>query len=189
MKLHTKIRQLRQERKIKLTQLHSRIKHLFGEQTLAYRSLQRIEAGQTDAKISSLHQICLGLGITMKTLYEDVEDAQTDLIRRGNPHGKYIYSNAALAEILSTNTVNFFALHLILEPGGKTKVEKDPEGNQKFTKWIYVLSGKLACFLEKEKIILKKGDAFCFDSRVAHYFENKHSNTTQCIIIHNPRRI
>ena len=192
MKLHEKIKQIRQEKKLKIADLHRRIQKIFGRKTLTYRSIQRIEAGQTDGKVSSLYQICLGLGITLKELHQetDQEPSPVEHIKKNEPQGHYLYNKSAYAQILTGPKMDFLALDLVLQPGGKTKIEKDPEGEIPFKKWIYILKGrKLTCIVNNKRYVLKKGDALSFDSRLPHYFENTSPTETRTIIIQNPRHI
>jgi len=154
MKLHEKITQLRKERGLKIKDLHDKLKEIFGDKALSYRTLLRIEKGYTDGRGSSLYQICLGLGILLKELRE-----------------------------------SFLALELALEKDSRTSIEKDPEGDKKFEKWLYVLKGSLRCVVKGVKFNLKKGDCISFDSSVTHFFENTASGQTRCIVVQNPRHI
>jgi len=190
MKLYEKIKNLRKEKKLKLTELHRRIQAIFENKALTYRTLQRIENGQTDSKTSSLYQICLGLGINFKDLYEGVEeDLKAKYIKKNESQGKYIYNKDACAEILTDSKVEFLALRLLLQPEGKTKPEEDPKEEIKFKKWVYVLRGELTCIVGDQKFIIKKDDSLSFDSSLTHHFENNSAGETHCLIIQNPRCI
>lgn len=191
MKLHQKITKIRKEKKLKIRDLHNKLKAIFGEKALSYRSLLRIEKGHTDSRISSLYQICLALGITLEELKEGTEEKSgiVDYIKRNKREGKYTYNKNAYAEILSGPKRKFLALELILKPKGKTNIEKDPEGKEKFEKWIYILKGELTCIIKDTRFILKKGDCISFYSSIAHSFENNSSKKTSCIIIQNPVHI
>lgn len=190
MKLHEKIGLLRRESNLKLVDLHRRITQVFGKNAITYRSLHRIQAGQADGKASSLHQICVGLGIKMRDLYAGVdEEMQADHIKREKSEGRYVYSNDAYAEIFSNRKVDFFAIHLVVNPQGRTKSERDPQGEQRFIKWVYMLMGRITCVVNDRRITLKKGDSFCFDSRKPHYFENNTQKKARAVIIQSPRRI
>jgi mannose-6-phosphate isomerase-like protein (cupin superfamily) len=191
MHLHEKIAQLRREKNLKISGLHSKIKEIFGDKALSYRTLLRIEKGDTDGRGSSLHQICLGLGVSLKELRQGTERefSIADYLKKSKREGKYIYNKGVYAEILTGAKRSFLALELVLEPQGKTQIEKDPEGEEKFEKWLYVLKGKLTCTVKGVKFILKKGDCISFDSTLPHSFENSASTPTHAILIQNPRHI
>ena len=191
MKLHQKITQLRKERGLKITDLHDKLKEIFGDKALSYRTLLRIEKGYTDGRGSSLYQICLGLGILLKELREKTEEEFTiaDYFKKNKRQGKYVYSYGAQAEILTGAKTSFLALELTLEKDSKTSIEKDPEGEKKFEKWLYVLRGSLRCVVKGVKFTLKKGDCISFDSSLPHFFENTSSGQTRCIVVQNPRHI
>lgn len=191
MKLYQKITKIRKEKKLKITGLHNRLVDLFGGNALSYRTLLRIEKGHTDGRASSLEQICMGLGVTLKELREGTEEEFTiaDYIKKHEREGKYIYNEKAFAEILTGAKRKFLALELVLEPGAKTKIEKDPETLEGFEKWIYVLMGRIDCVVRNVRFTLKKGDSISFNSSLPHYFENNTSKITRCIFIQNPRHI
>ncbi|UCC95690.1 MAG: cupin domain-containing protein [Candidatus Omnitrophota bacterium] len=191
MKLHQKITTLRKEKGLKIKDLHTKLKEIFADKALSYRTLLRIEKGHTDGRASSLYQICVGLGITLEELKAGTEEENTvaDYIKRNKREGRYTYNERAYAEILTGPKRKFLVLELFLGPKGKTSVEKDPEGGEKFEKWIYVTKGKLTCVIKGIKFILAKGDCICFDSRLAHSFENNSFRRTRCIIIQNPAHL
>jgi len=190
MKLHQKITQLREEKNLKIKDLHHKLKEIFGGKALSYRTLLRIEKGYSDGRGSSLYQICLGLGVSLKELREGTEQEFTiaDYLKKGKREGKYIYNERAYAEILTGAKRKFLALELVLEPGAKTSIEKDPETGE-YEKWIYVLKGKLSCTVKGVKFSLKREDSISFDSTLPHSFENTSSQQTRCILIQNPRHI
>lgn len=190
MRLHEKIAQIRREKNLKISDLHNRIKEIFGDKALSYRTLLRIEKGDTDGRGSSLHQICLGLGVTLKELREGTEEefSIADYLKKSKRQGRYIYSEGVYAEILTGAKRKFLALELVLDPGGRTQIEKDPESGE-FEKWLYVLRGELTCIVKGVKFILKKGDSISFDSTLPHSFENTSSQQTHAIVVQNPRHI
>lgn len=190
MNLNQKISQIRKQKQLTIKELHTKIIEIFGKDALSYRTLLRIENGQTDGQGNSLHQICLGLGITLKELKEGTEKelGVTDHFRKNHRQGKYTYNNKAFSEILTGAKRSFLALELNIEPHGKTSIEKDPD-NKLHEKWIYVLKGKITCIIGEEKFQLNKSDSICFDSRITHCFENNTSQKASCILIQNPRHI
>ena len=192
MKVYEKIRKIRKEKGLSMIELESRLKEIFGDKALRYNTIYRIEKGLRDARISSLSQICTGLGISLKELKEGTDaevSSLIDIISKREKTAQYVYTSKAKAEILTTERQPFLALRLVLEPGGKTNLEQDPAELGKFEKWAYGLRGKVTCVIGNYKYILKKDEALCFDSSLPHYFENTTPKRTLCIIIQNPKHL
>lgn len=193
MKLHEKIRQIRKEKGLSLTDLEDRLMEIFGKKALRYNSLYRIEKGLRDARISSLSQLCIGLGISLKELKEGTEEEEKtsilDSIKKNDRIAQYIYSEKAYAQILTREKQPFLGLRLILEPGGKTKPEQDPIELGKFEKWVYGLKGKVSCTVGQEKVVINKNEVLMFESNLPHYFENNTAKKSSCVIIQNPKHI
>lgn len=192
MKLHEKIRQIRKEKKLSLTELEQRLVEIFGDNALRYNTLYRIEKGLRDARISSLSQICIGLGISLKELKEGVEEEKfylVEYIKKRDKIAQYVYSEKACAQILTREKQPFLGLRLVLEPQGKTKLEQDPAELGKFEKWVYGLKGRITCVVGQDAYIINKDEVLCFDSSLPHHFENNTPQKASCIIIQNPKHI
>jgi len=217
MKLHEKIKQIRVEKGLSLKELHRLILNDFKEGAVTYRTLQRIEAGDTDGKGSSLHQISTALGVTLSELKKDTEEENrpVDLIKRNKRLGRYVFNEKVHAELLMRQNRNFMAQELVLRPQGKTRLEQDPElilekekidqikeilKNMnlqasvledykilKFEKYVYCVKGRVACYIGKDKFVLRKGDGLSFESTLAHWFENISKTESRCLIFQNPR--
>jgi len=192
MKLHEKIRKIRKEKGLSLKQLHSKLVEIFGQDALRYNTLYRIEKGLRQGRISSLSQICIGLGITIKELKEGTEEDKPQiatLIKKRDRTREYVYSEKAASQIISGANQTFLAEHLNLEPEGKTKLEQDPSQIGKYEKWVYCLKGKIAVYIGANKFILSKDEVLFFDSTIPHYFENATTKKSSCLIIQNPKHI
>lgn len=192
MKLHEKIGIIRKEKGLSLRKLHANLVDIFGDKALQYNTLYRIEKGVGDGRLSSLSQICLGLGISLKELKEGTEENKPQvatLIRKRDRIRQYVYSEKAQAQILSGSNQSFQAEYLNLEPGAITKQEQDPSELGKFEKWIYGLKGKIEVNIAAQKYIISKDDTLFFDSTIPHYFENPGAKKASCIIIQNPKHI
>jgi len=192
MTLHEKIRQIRQEKGLSLTALEQRLREIFGSKALRYNTLYRIEKGLRDARVSSLSQICIGLGISLKELTEGTKEEKSSLvetIKKRDKIAQYVYSEKAYAQILSKEKESFLGLRLVLGPGGKTKLEQDPVELGEFEKWVYGLKGKITCVIGQERHILKKDEVLSFASTIPHSFENNTPQKASCIIIQNPKHI
>ncbi|MFH1771799.1 MAG: XRE family transcriptional regulator [Candidatus Omnitrophota bacterium] len=191
MKLHQKIISIRKSKKLTIKDVHLKLIELFHDKALSYRTLLRIEKGETDGRATSLYQICLALGITFSELKKDIdeEDGILDFVKRNRREGRYQYNNNAYADILSPAKRKFLALELTLNPQGKTGIEKDPQAEPKHEKWVYVTKGKIFCIINDKKYTLDKGSSMTFDSSLAHSFENIARRQSQCIIVQIPPHI
>ncbi len=192
MLLHEKIRQMRKEKGLSLTELEQKLVEIFGSKALRYNTLFRIEKGLRDARVSSLAQICIGLGISLKELKEGTEEEKlslVDIIKKKDKVAQYVYSEKACAQILTKEKQPFLGMRLLLEAGGKTKLEQDPIELGRFEKWVYGLKGKITCVVGQERHLLKKDEALCFASNLPHSFENNTAQKASCIIIQNPKHI
>lgn len=189
MKLHEKIKIIRREKNLTQQQLQERIAKFFGKSAIDRRTLQRIEGGKTDGRASSIHQICIGLSINLKDLYEGTESQEkTGFARWDKYKGRYVFNETAFAQLLSGRDMEFLCMKLSLDPEGKTSVEKDPE-DKKYTKWLYILRGSLVVHVEDQHYLLKKNQCATFHSSSSHYFENPSKKKTLCLIMQYPRHI
>lgn len=203
MKLHEKIKNIRLEKGLSLKELHRLIVNDFKDGAVTYRTLQRIEVGDTDGKGSTLHQISTALKTSLSELKKDTEEENkpVDLIKRNKRFGRYVFNEKAYADFLMRQNRNFIATELALKPQGKTKLEQDPKPADvkitvleecrllQFEKYVYCLKGEIACYIGKDKYILKKGDGVSFESSLPHWFENNSKNESRCLIIQSPRYI
>ena len=191
MELREKIRQIRQEKKLSREDLYIKLKEIFGDKTIKPNSIWRIETGLTTARSSSLHQICVGLGISLKDMLAGItsEKKIIDFLERNQRSDRFIYNDKAFVEILSSANLPLLAQELTLSPGGATNIEEDPIEVARFQKWVYCLSGKITFTVGTEKHLLNKGDCLSFDSNIPHYFHNASTRKSRCIIIQNPKYV
>lgn len=191
MELRQKIEQVRHQKKMSREDLYNRLKEIFGNNAIKPNTIWRIESGLTSARMSSLHQICVGLGVSLKELLEDVEQKPklVDIIKKKQRLEQFVYNEKARAEILSPPNLIFLTQELTLLPAGATKLEQDPIELEKFQKWIYCLSGVVECIIGTERHILNKGDCLSFESNIPHHLENNSSRRARCLIVQHPRHI
>jgi len=191
MEIAEKIKQIRQEKKLSREELYERLQDIFGDKAVKPNTIWRIESGLTSARASSLHQICIGLGIGLKELLGDIEPESklVDIVKKDKRIDQYIYNQKAQAEILTPSWRRFLVQELTLLPEGVTRTEEDPVEVGRFEKWVYCLAGKVTCVVGTERHILNKGDCLSFESNIPHHFENNSSRKTKAIIVQNPRYI
>lgn len=185
MKEYQKIKNILKEKKLKLTALHKRLKQVFGENAVTYRTLQRIIAGATKASASSLYQVCVGLGITLRELKaeSEKEDSLATLVRRAYPLGFYVYNEKVKGEILTDTKKGLRILKLTFKPKGVTKPEQTTDNERKLLGWVYCLKGEITCTIENKKYLLKRGDSLSFDGTLKHQFANETRKNALCLIL------
>ena len=191
MELHERIKQIRKEKKLTRQELHEKLLGIFGKKTIKPNTIWRIESGLTSARTSSLHQLCVGLDISLRELLASVETVSrvVDFIKKDKRIDQYIYDPKAKAEILTPPKLNFLTEELTLSPAGMTKTEQDPIEMGKFEKWVYCLSGKVLCSVGAEKHLLNKGDCLSFESNIPHSFENPSTRKARFLVVQNPKHI
>ena len=192
MKLHEKIRHIRQNvLKISLKDFHKKLTTIFGKQAISYKSLIRIENNQLDGRLKSIHQIACGLGMDVKELLSGTEREVThekailaDIIRKRARSGRFAYNDKAFIEMVSSQNGSFVGMELVLEPGGMTKVEEDPENTEML---LIVTKGKITADIHNEVHKIGVGDSIYFKSNLPHHFENPEKKPAKGIIIQNPK--
>ncbi|MBF0122779.1 MAG: cupin domain-containing protein [Candidatus Omnitrophica bacterium] len=186
MKIHERIKQIREELGMSLQEVYSKGELVFGKKkTLSYRTLQRIEKGYI-AKFSSVLRICCVLGIPLEKALRDTELEQRLIIRKKERWDEYTYNDKVQASVISSPSRSFLALEMALKPGGKTPLEQTPP-EKRYEKWIYIVSGSILCQLGNEKFILEKRDSISFESSIPHFFANTTKKPCLCVMIQNPK--
>ena len=181
MKTHERIRSIRESKGLKLMEVYNRIKEHFGpRKKIHYRTLQRIEAGDTEPAEFSLYRISFGLGIKLSELRGEEENIPAKFIPKDKIQGHYAYPHTKLKGLLPQR--------LDLAPKAKTPIEKniDPLGEKIYEKWVFGLKGEITCTVEGEKYLITKGDVLFFEGHNSHYFENNSSKKAYCLVIYCP---
>ena len=192
MKIYEKIRHLRKESGLSIRDLHEKIRSVFGDRTLSYDSLSRIERGtRSSLRLNTLYQISTALDISLKELKDGTEEQESlvaSIMRnKDRQDKKFIYNEKAHALVMSPKELEFMVLKLSLSPKGKTQLEQDPVGDTIYKKLVMVDKGIVAVRIGEECHILKKGDSLSFKSSLPHYFENPTKDKSQATIVQNPK--
>jgi len=190
MEIGEHIRKLREDRKLTLYDIYCKIKEQWGPKAISYRTLKRIQSGQTKPKRLSLYQIALVLGVSREELEGKDPKAIITFIDKDDPPGKYDHTPVkAFGDKLSTSKLKgALAQKLVLQGQAKTRPEKDPDPTENITyqKWVYGLKGEIACVVGNERCVLTPGNVCFFDSCHEHYFENLSKRTSYCLVIQTP---
>ena len=195
MKPGTNILKIRKEKGMKRSALVKKLRFIYGDNAIDYRTIERIERGDiAKGRLSSLLQIANALDIDVSefmkgTEYEDRSQLEEKLeeayITRANARGGiFKYSDKATIEIVSPEKSGYIAFFMRLLAGAKTKLEQDPEGTIKF---LYVIDGEIRIIVGNIERTLFKGDAIQISSSKPHYFENKSKKKASAILHQNPK--
>jgi len=180
MLIGKKLKALRKERKVSLTELSKR-------SGVQLATLSRIENMKMTGTLKSHNDIAQALGISLIELYGD---SKTDY---GKAQKKKPLSFAKVSsqtdkttyEILTRNPVSKRMLPMVIEikAGGKTKREKNQLGTEKF---IFMLSGKVDMHVGKEVCSLSKYDTLYFDASKEHHLVNTENDAAKALCVTSP---
>lgn len=71
-------------------------------------------------------------------------------------------------------------------PAGPSKREPNPQTHEGY-EWLYVLSGRLRLVLGERDLVLGRGEAAEFDTRVPHWFGNAGSAAVEYLTLFGPQ--
>jgi transcriptional regulator with XRE-family HTH domain len=140
---------------------------------VALGTLSRIETGDMTGTLESHMQITKALGQTLAEFYGEVErlTATQREQKETAPAKLFVHSKGTSSTILAKDIFNKKMLPVLIElkPGAKTQTDELKVGTEKF---IYVLSGKIAAVVAKDKKVLSKDATLYFDASLPHYIKN-----------------
>lgn len=130
--------------------------------------ISRIERDETNPSVGSLVRLCNILGITVGSLFDDVEATQVSvdtasLINFGG-HGS--------RDLLLTPTAErrFVVIHSTIEPGGGAGEELYTLDSE--AELVFVLSGRIEVRFRDREQTLSVGDALTFSPQEPHSWRN-----------------
>lgn len=187
MKIHEKILYIRKKLGLTLQDVYNLQVQDFGSKdAISLRTLRRIEDGQI-AKFTYIIKICQTLGITLVDLLRGTELEDRMLIKNNERMDSYAYSELAYANVVSSPSSSFLSMELTLQPGGKTIKEQSPHNGQRYEKHIYVIEGKITCFVGNDTYEIKRKDAISLNSTLIHWLENNTKSKAVCLVTQSPK--
>ncbi len=185
---YEKIKNIRKKLNLTIKDVYSRGVAILGKQkAISISTINRIEAGKSH-KFSSLVKLCFILGIELKDLYKGTELEDCLVITKKNRTSEYIISDKALSHIINSPNQGFLVQEFLLLPLGKVPLDHSQKDDAKHEKFVYVISGKLECNVDKNFFLLTAGDTLSFNSTKPHSFENKAKTKCKFITMENPGR-
>ena len=181
MELGKKIRSLRKEKGMSLDEL-SKVSGL-GKATLS-----RIENNIHSGTLKTHMKICEALGISLKDFYTDIEGAKEGVssVNSSSPEAEVFRYDEKTTSIILAQGVskkNMLPQLLVIEPEGKTSLEENPPGTEKF---IFCLEGVTQIIIADKNYALKKGETLYFKSSFPHYFKNTSNKRVRILSVTSP---
>ncbi len=174
------MRELRESKKMSLTELSE-------QSGVQLATLSRMENNKMTGTLESHLKIAQALGVELGQLYKDIsrEKIKKDVRTRPSISEVFVHNEKASYEILTQKAMikKMMPVLLKIEPGGKTNIEENPAGTEKF---IYVLEGRVEVHVGPEKIPLSAKHSLYIDASLRHYFENAGKTTVKLISVASP---
>jgi transcriptional regulator with XRE-family HTH domain len=180
MKIGDKIRALRQEKKMSLSQLSE-------QSGVALATLSRIEHKKMVGTLESHLKIAKALGINISLLYSEAaaEPKKSAQPIQNTERDVFVHNDKSAFEIL-TNQIfakKMMPVLMKLEAGGNTAREQAGVPTEKF---VYVLEGAVDLDINNIKYSLKKGESLYFDGALPHYFKNSGKAQSRLLCVTTP---
>lgn len=195
MKIGDNVIRVRKEKGLKRSVLVKRLRFIYGNSAIDYRTIERIERGDmAKGRLSSLLQLADALDVNVTEFYKGTEyedksaiEEKTEeayITRAKTRGGIFNYNNKAFIEIVSPEKSPYIVFLLNLEPSGQTKLEQDPEGTIKL---LFITKGEIKVNVGNIERTLYKGDFIQINSFKPHYFANISKEKALAILYQNPK--
>ncbi len=152
-------------------------------------TLSRIENNITAGTLRTHMKICEALSLTLKDLYEGITVPKEEIATLSEKATKeaeiFSYNEKTKSIILTKNAQknNMLPQLLIVEPQGKTHIEQNISGTEKF---VFCVGGQIQINIEDKPYKLKNGNSIYFKSSLPHSFINIGKKTAKCLVVTSP---
>ena len=169
-----KIKNLRKERKLTLSQIADRT-------NLSISFLSQVERSKSSITLESLKKISEALGVNPSYFFSESNRKATTTIMRNIISDNNNLQNNFFYKDLIGNIENpqFHPILVLLNPGAN-KEESYSHTGQEF---LYVLEGKLTILIDKEEHVLNPFDCIFLDSSTPHNWINKTDSVVKFLCI------
>jgi len=176
VKIGSKIRGLRKERKMTIQEL--------AERTGLTKSLiSQVETSKATPSLGSLLAMAKALGSTLGHFFEEGDDENGILVKKDGRKAVRTNSKVTyflLSPDLRNKRVEF--LYVVFERGGTTERLHSHEGEE----YVLVLKGRVEIVFENESYMLEEGDSIFIDSQKPHLSRNGASGTSVAVWVNTP---
>ncbi len=152
-------------------------------------TLSRIENNITAGTLRTHMKICEALNVNLKDLYEGLDIPQEEISAIGEKEAEdvemFSYDEKTKSILLTKNArkKNMLPQLLILESGGKTHIEQNAAGIEKF---VFCTEGQIQINMDSKKYDLKKGTSLYFNAALPHRFINIGKKISKCLVVTSP---
>jgi len=155
---------------------------------LALGTLSRLENGKAGANIKTHLKLCEALGISLAELYKEVPlfaGEAGPLAPTSEEAETFVYDEKASAILLARQVLqkNMLPQLLVLQPGGKTHLERTKPGCEK---WLFVLEGAVDVQVGEQRHRLSRYGTLYFKASNPHQLSNPGKVVAKCISVTSP---
>jgi transcriptional regulator with XRE-family HTH domain len=174
LSIGARLRTARLEQGLTLQQLAERV-------GLTKGFISLLERGDASASVGSLMKLCAGLGITMGSLFEALEPAVPDVVRRGEARSASLGGDGVAAQVVTPADERRFSLvRCRLEPLAATGVELYAHAGD--VGLAHVVSGVLEAQSENGSVLLKRGDSLRYSPTTLHSWRNPSPHNSTLVL-------
>ncbi len=163
---------------------HRAIVAIAEEDAISYSSLHNVVNDTKRPEEKTLYQIALVLKMKISDLRKGTT---SEPLETGPSKGFYPYNETSVLYNLYNNLP--FTPQLVKIKGhGQTSEEKEFVSDSKSFKFFYICKGVVDLVLKQDDLKIdrrgfRKGDVFCFDASVLHYFENQRAQDAEILLV------
>lgn len=172
------IRKIRRSKKMTMQDLSDRV-------GVSKSLISQVERGEVLPSLTTLERIAAVLEIPITELFqlESDEINEEDIIVRRDHRKKIILPGSpVIYNLLTTSLKNKIEFLLIEVPPKVYKEKIDTTFKHKGEEYFIVLEGQLNLSIGDKEFVLNEGDSGCFNSGIAHAFENKTETKTVFLV-------
>ncbi len=150
--------------------------------------LSRVENGNANPSIKTMHRVALALGMPVSGLFQENGDVSDVVLRQGERptvitdqvrRGK----GTTLEALIPSGRGNLLSGYIHdIEPGGGSHGVIQHEGEE----FGYVLDGEIELTVDGRKYQLRPGDSFYFRSERPHTYVNNRKKTARVLWVNTP---
>lgn len=182
MALGKRIKALRKDKRMTLDQVAKK-------SGVAKATLSKIENGIALGTLRTHLKLCEALDVNLSDLYAGIEQGiEGDIVAleaESKEPELFTYDEKASSVILSTGVSRKHMLPqlLMLDAGGKTPLEQNPRGTEKF---LFVLEGQVEAKVGERSYKLKQSSVLYFRSSLPHFFRNTSKVPAKFLCVTSP---
>ncbi len=148
------------------------------ETGISVSTLSRLESGTRKASLELLLPLSRVYRVTLDHLV-GAPHAGPEL------HKKPIMRHGGIAIPLNTTPGGLQAMKEIL-PASRANRPPDPQVHPGY-KWVHVLDGTLKLLLGDQEVVLRRGEAAEFDTRMPHWYGNGNGQAVELLSLYGPQ--